>query len=381
MTQDRVASLDGLRGSAALVVLVHHSFLLAPVLARPYYFPAPSGEGVRAWLMIYSPLHLVWAGTEAVFLFFVISGVALTLATASPRFSWSSYFPSRMVRLYGPIVVAVIFAAITIFLVPRTGGVQGLWLAGRPEHYSLGAMAKDMVLLEGVSYTVSPLWSLQWEVLFSLLLAVFLAFIFARWMWVNIAVAILLSTAGLYLGLLPLIFLPMFVIGVALAKGWGKLETLSQRISGARGGILYWILLTVVGALLTCSYWLVLPIYSGSMVTILTRPLILIGVTIIVFVAVFWAPFAALFSGKFFQWAGRICFSLYLVHEPIVIAFGFRLNESLWAIPLAIVVSIIVAVGFYFAVERPVHRLSRRLRNAIAAREARDASDTTTAEV
>jgi peptidoglycan/LPS O-acetylase OafA/YrhL len=75
----RVTSLDGLRGLAAVVVLVHHALLAAPVFAAAYYGGSVADRvGGMAWAFIYTPLHLIWAGTEAVYLFFVLSGVVLT---------------------------------------------------------------------------------------------------------------------------------------------------------------------------------------------------------------------------------------------------------------------------------------------------------------
>jgi peptidoglycan/LPS O-acetylase OafA/YrhL len=64
----RLRSLDGLRGLAALIVVIHHSLLVVPGLAAPYF--GQSTQSSIQELLAYSPLHLLWAGTEAVFLFF-----------------------------------------------------------------------------------------------------------------------------------------------------------------------------------------------------------------------------------------------------------------------------------------------------------------------
>jgi peptidoglycan/LPS O-acetylase OafA/YrhL len=360
----RQHSLDGLRGVAALVVLLHHSLLLMPALAKPYYTGMAGDERIGSWLMLYTPLHLFWAGTEAVFLFFIISGVALTFAVRGPRFSWPAYFPSRMLRLYGPVVAAVLLAAVTMIIVPRTGQVDGQWLAAHARTYPLSAMVKDSVLLGGVTNTVSPLWSLQWEVLFSLLLPVALVIVAARLTWVSVAAAILLSTAGYLLALAPLKYLAMFLIGVALGKGWARFEAGAARISASRWGTIVWLAVAAAGVLLTCSYWLVLPIASGDTVVTATRPAILLGATLILLAVSFWRPLRALFSTIAFQWLGRISFSLYLVHEPIVVALGYLFHESRWAIPVAVVVSLVVAYLFYELVEKRLHRFARRVQTS-----------------
>src|SRR4051794_27043376 len=50
----RLPSLDGMRGLAALIVVVHHCALTLPSLARQYQ--GPDRSGASFWLT-YSPLH------------------------------------------------------------------------------------------------------------------------------------------------------------------------------------------------------------------------------------------------------------------------------------------------------------------------------------
>lgn len=78
----RVRALDGIRGLAAVVVVVHHTFLVSPLLANPYQNPYDVRPGTIAWWATYTPLHLFWDGTEAVFVFFVLSGFVLSLPLA-----------------------------------------------------------------------------------------------------------------------------------------------------------------------------------------------------------------------------------------------------------------------------------------------------------
>ncbi len=75
----RYRSLDGLRGVAALVVVVHHCLLTSIVLAATYRGGTTSGWGLSE-LLTRTPLHLLWDGTGMVLVFFVLSGFVLTLA-------------------------------------------------------------------------------------------------------------------------------------------------------------------------------------------------------------------------------------------------------------------------------------------------------------
>jgi hypothetical protein len=76
----RLPSLDGLRGVAALIVVVHHTLLTVPSLSVAYFLDGPAAvRGSKAWWLSWTPLHLIWAGGEAVIVFFVLSGFVLAL--------------------------------------------------------------------------------------------------------------------------------------------------------------------------------------------------------------------------------------------------------------------------------------------------------------
>lgn len=101
----RLPALDGLRGVAAVTVLVHHSLLVIPAVA--------SDRASAAWI-VRSPLHLFWAGNEAVYVFFILSGLVLTLpAVRRGRMRWKPYYPSRLLRLYIPVVASVVLAVVS----------------------------------------------------------------------------------------------------------------------------------------------------------------------------------------------------------------------------------------------------------------------------
>ncbi|HUB75554.1 MAG TPA: acyltransferase family protein, partial [Solirubrobacteraceae bacterium] len=113
--QGRLPALEGLRGLAALVVLVHHSLLATvPRFAGAYGIGPYPLRGTLEWWLTYSPLHVIWGGGEAVIVFFVLSGFVLSLPSARSGRALRavSYYPSRFVRLYLPVWGALIFAAL-----------------------------------------------------------------------------------------------------------------------------------------------------------------------------------------------------------------------------------------------------------------------------
>ena len=121
LARPRLTSLDGLRGLVALDVLIHRALL---TLASPYYAGTAS-LGRPAWFATCTPLHILWAGTEAVYLFFVLSGIGLTIPLLRiDNFSWAAYFPKLIVRLYIPVLAAVRLGALTVVAVPRVNALE-----------------------------------------------------------------------------------------------------------------------------------------------------------------------------------------------------------------------------------------------------------------
>jgi peptidoglycan/LPS O-acetylase OafA/YrhL len=361
----RNKELDSLRGLAALSVLGYHAFATNfPSIAAGIHL----GEvGPVAAFAVYSPLHLLWLGAESVWFFFVLSGFVLTRSAMRPGFSWPAYYPSRLVRLYLPVAVAVALAWLTYQIphLPRPGLDPML-----PTGYPLEGVLRDITLLGGTTTSLGVLWSLQWEIVFSLLLPVYVLLVRSRPLPAAI-IAVLGCLVGWSFSEGVLTYLPMFFIGGLLAQYWPTVQRRFAFLAGSGwrthilGGAL-----TMAGALGILSYFLlgrlVAPLYDPR---VLTLPLVLAGIIVVIVVAQMWPPLSRLLSTKPFVAAGMISFSLYLVHLPLVVLFAFVLPLGVWGTVLSVVVSLLVAVAFYFVVERPSHQLSRRIASRLRAEE------------
>ena len=363
----RLRSLDGLRGVAAVVVLVHHALLTVPSLAAAYYPSAgPAAGQPLLWLWTSSPLHLLWAGGEAVLLFFVLSGTVLTLpALRNPAFSWAAYYPRRLVRLYVPVLVAIALAMVTIELLPRDSGANlGPWMAARPDGYSLEGLLRDLLLIDGVSRVVSPLWSLQWEVMFSLLLPIFVGF--AMFVVRAPVAAAAMVTALVLLGSTfqePIYFyLGTFAIGSLLAAVGPHVEAAAERVNGSRRAGTFWTAFLVVAVLATTSHWFTSP-FGGGPASPAPGFLSVVGVTMLVLAAWFCPALRGPLEGPVAQWLGRVSFSLYLVHEPIIIGLRHQFDVlPVWlTVLMAVALSFLVAAAFTRWVEVPSHHLAKKV--------------------
>jgi peptidoglycan/LPS O-acetylase OafA/YrhL len=80
----RDRALDGLRGVAAFVVLLDHSLLTSSALAIAYS-AITHVSGWARWLTD-TPLHTLWDGPQAVYVFFLLSGFVV-MPRGAPRAS------------------------------------------------------------------------------------------------------------------------------------------------------------------------------------------------------------------------------------------------------------------------------------------------------
>jgi peptidoglycan/LPS O-acetylase OafA/YrhL len=373
-----VHALDGLRGLAALMVLAHHVLLASvPQLADPYAGLAQP-RGAVVWLLTYTPLHIVWGGPEAVVVFFVLSGFVLSLPVArGGRLRIGSYYPSRFLRLYLPVWGALaLAAALHLAVSHQTVPEASWWLNGHSQPLQAHAGLLDASLLPGAGdwgFT-TVLWSLRWEVLFSLLLPLLLLAPLRRYVW-SAAAALLCFVAllrgggslgagatqvGALLGLSGgeyLLELPPFVLGVLLAFRHEQIEHLAAALGERTARNIAAKLALGVGCVgaMTANWWL-----PGSEDP---AALVAAGACLALVGALCVGAFGGFLESAPMQWTGRRSYSLYLVHEPIVVALAFaaggRPSPVLFAL-VAIPLALAAAAAFFRCVEYPSHRLARR---------------------
>lgn len=356
----RLHSLDGLRGLAALIVLVHHAMLTFPALASPYLDEFATADGWTYWLA-YTPLHAFWEGQAAVYVFFVLSGLVLTLPVISRgrAFSWVAYYPQRLIRLYVPVWAGVALGVIWLVLVPRAAEMGSLWLEKRAVEPELWRVLRDVTLIAGPGGLVSPLWSLRWEIIFSILLPlfVFIGIKLARFRWVLLGLSIATIAVGGATGVEALLFLPMFMLGVVLATVLPEIVDGARRMPRSVA-----IVLTIAAPVLLVSPWLARPL-GIDVVSGVLEGVAAIGALFAVYAAIA-VPYVRRFlSTRVMQWFGLVSFSLYLVHEPVIItsAYFFGDGNLLLAAVVGIAVSIPLAWVFYRVVEVPSHMLARKV--------------------
>jgi len=370
LSSGRLVALDALRGVAAGIVLVHHVSMTAPGISAAYQSTVGVDTGSAGWWSTLTPLKFLVAGPEFVLVFFVLSGFVLVRSPLASRaagrgYDWVAYYPRRIIRLAIPVVVSVALAAAWILLVPRAGiDVGGSWLK-RQDNPDIGLPnllgEASVIGGSGRPDVNPPLWSLTWEMWFSLLLpiCVLLAVATRRLPALWAATFLAVSTTGYVTGIEPLMYLPAFGLGALLAANYGSLRVWAVRVAARRGGTAIWIGLTALGPALLVSHWLLRPQLSGIWGD-LTLALRVPGAVLVVAVVALWPPLQRPLSARPLVWLGRVSFSLYLVHFPVVVAFGTMFGPGRWWLGalVSVPLSLVLAQLMYLWVELPAQRLA-----------------------
>lgn len=362
----RLAALDGLRGLAAVVVVFHHALYTNPDFpGAPGAGHAPVGSAM--WWISYTPLKLATAGVESVIVFFVLSGLVVTLPVVRRRgFDWVAYFPRRVVRLMVPVAASVLLAAVWVAAIPQqTVQAAGTWLSNSSTpNFSWEYIVKAIDLLGGDGQINNPLWSLRWELTFSLLLPVFViaAIAVRKWWIAGLVAACALTWLGARAGSGELEYLPAFFVGAVIAVRLDAVRNVADRINVRWYRHPLWAALTAGSALLLIAPWLVGPdVGQIPELDSVLKGLVPLAAGGLVVSALGWKPLRALFESRLFRFLGAISFSLYLVHVPIIIFSTYLFAGQVWYVPLlfALPVALLVAVGFTWLIEKRSHGWSK----------------------
>ena len=398
MQSGKVQYLEGLRGLAAMqVALLHFVTGFMPYTAA------------HAW----PPLRILFDGHTAVYVFFLISGAVLTPSFARPG-AFAAKLLKRVVRLGIPVAAAAVIATALIAAMPeahlRAAALTGsAWLAmdssGAP---TLGHLAREIGLdslllgyreatlfaplaprLPPMEHSLdAPFWSLHMELYGSLLVLCLVALraYSVRLHWVaTVACAMCFGTHPMFL----------FVLGHLQGStppppaggGWGEgTMPISHRPPSRKGR-------GSVGALLLLSGWALSAFKDWHVVELLRVFLSQTELAYAPNLYQFQSQLAAmaLYFGVVccpLVWPslesapcrqlGRLSFSIYLLHFPILftlVCLAFTTLPSIVAaFVLFLAITLLAAIAFERLIDRPAIALSRRVtdqrRNALTSASA-----------
>lgn len=362
----RLGALDGLRGVAALVVVFHHISLIAAPLIEPV--PGRSVQILSLWWWLeYTPLKLLTGGREAVLVFFVLSGLVVALpALKHADFSWPGFLAGRFVRLYLPAWGAMLLAAGLVLLLPRSlDRVTSTDWIGTTNLQSIDItrFLNEMTLMVSGPKVDNVLWTLRWEATFSVLLPVFvlLAVVLRRWWLPTAGLAVGLGVLGAVIGSEPLSYLPVFFLGTLTGVHVRQIQAWGDRLR-ARPGAVRWAAVVVAGLLLLILSYLLQPVVPlDSVGNQGLQQLAALGALLLVFAAVAQTGWRRMLERRVPQFLGRISFSLYLVHVPVIVTIAYLIGDWNWLLllPLGVPAALLTGWLFHRVIEVPLHRLAR----------------------
>lgn len=363
----RLDHLDGLRGVAAVAVVIFHLMsALVPWLV------AEQQPGAH-WLA-YTPFAVLWNGTFAVSVFFVLSGFVVTNATLRKSDPIWIDVVIRYLRLAIPATASTLAAWSLLKLFPISATdlaalTGSRWLGWTYQETVPGpgaAIYNGMagIFLTGGSFFNNVLWTMRPELLGSILCFAACAFTSSR-----SRLAIAIGSAVIFIALRRYDYV-CFPLGIILREAWaaGRLPS-ALPISALLLGLLIGSQSGDAARQLGLD-WLPEPLNPEKKGGVL-YPL---GAMLVVYGCLRSGLLVTWLSGRSGRFLGAISFPLYLIHVPLIytVVAEASLRASRHALLLACLVAaslllmVAIAYGAERWLERPflglLGRLRRRLR-------------------
>lgn len=364
--------LDGLRGVAALLVLIYHifeGFSFAEVTNG-------AGSGIITTLN-----H----GHIAVDFFFILSGFVISYAYDDrwSRMSVGDFFKRRLIRLHPMVVMGALIGAVA-FIADGSRQWSGV---ETPIGWTMLALLFTMFMvpaLPGLPYEVrgngemfplnGPAWSLFFEYVGNILYAFFIRRLSTKMLTMltfalgiahicffagdisgygSVGVGWTIDGVNFCGGLLRMLF--PFTMGMLLARTF-----VPRRVRGA-----FWICTTMLVAIFSMPY--IAPVNGVSLNSIYEVACIVLLFPLIVWMGAC-GSCADSATKRINKFLGDISYPLYIVHYPIMYIFYrwliekryYTLDETWVVVSMVILSSILLAYTFLKLYDEPVRRYLTR---------------------
>lgn len=369
----KLAFIEGMRGIAACqVVLLHYCAAVLPVLARV----GGAGHFEYEQALARSPLFALIDGYSAVYLFFVMSGFVLAGSFLRTPRAFPLLAAKRLVRLFLPVVAAFVIGLLLLAALPqsRAAALQyagSSWLAALGHNPMTGvallrdgllnsmlvgyqgssifAGAADWLAPAPIAHAINaPTWTLHaefWGSMLVLVLALAYRSLPRPLFWCGCAaLAVVLGTSHYSLFLLGFFLYTqhpwlLAARGALATLGGALLFALGVAIcvakdSAALGAIDAGARALGVGSAQSDFHW-----QSQA------------GAALMFAGALLSEPLRRCFVSAPAQWLGKLSFSVYLLHFPILLTVGCLVFAALapTSYALAVLAALGAGVGLTFA--------------------------------
>ncbi len=349
----RIKELDSIRGLAALTVVFGHFCLMLPSLPNAIKF---------------SPLRFLWAGGEAVIVFYVLSGFVLSMALYHSKTNYWGYLIKRFVRIYIPYYfwIIVTFALFILFSPYEVVGLRD-WFYDRWQ----GSITKldiinHFVLLNNFfTENYNPvIWSLAQEMRISIVFPLlFLLFYKLNWKK-TMLFALSFSLISVFLNMLhigkaegfyngyadTLHFTSMFMVGMLLFKHQEKFIYSYRNMKKFNKGFVI-----ALGIILYLYSILIYGISRNDTTFLLKDWGVVMGVSICIIMAMSNLKVKAFLNKSVFVYLGEISYSIYLCHFPIMMVLFKLLYTKIpifFLLILCITMTLLFSIVSYHLIEK-----------------------------
>jgi peptidoglycan/LPS O-acetylase OafA/YrhL len=373
---NRYQELDSLRGIAALTVVFNHFINVVPSIYNANFSNGLSGYLLKVFT--FSPVHIIWAGHEAVILFFVLSGFVLSLPFLNNKQGpYKDFLIKRLFRIYIPYIVAISIAIILRVLISRNGIDElGRWFNfAWTDPITLGQVINHVFIFgDFKNYIFDPvIWSLVHELRISLIFPFVMYFIVKCNYKICLLVAGVFSVSAYYVkthilynngyieystsNVDSMHYLSMFIIGALVAK---HRDTIRRYFNNKLGNTLWF----GIGVFLYTYPWWIFINNERAHKYIVNDWVISFGASIFIVLALYSNLFSRILNYNIFKFFGKISYSLYLFHSIVLLSFINLFYGILpyWSIlVIALPSSILVSHLAYFFIEKPAMEYGRKL--------------------
>ncbi|MFD0750773.1 acyltransferase family protein [Mucilaginibacter calamicampi] len=358
----RFQQLDSLRGIAALCVFLSHYLLAFNIDAH------------SSWTLRFTPLGIITNGRAAVMFFFVLSGfvLALPFLNSNKPLKLLPFYLKRILRIYPAYLAAIAFALLLktylyqpVAMHSFSPWINEFWAWHMDSKYAIELI--KTCLLIGPNFNgdlIDPvIWSLVVEMKMSLIIP-FIIMLVNRCNWYLNLLFFLLVNVMIYNHTFG--YLGIFYLGILLAK---YRYQVIDKLNNIHFGIMLLIGLVSI-YLYNISLLSFIP-YGDKL-----HPFAFfwrdyttaVGGCIILIISLCNTPLVSVLNAKPFVFLGRISYSFYLLHLPIIITVCSLVGSALLYGQIAILILSIVLAFFlsylsYLFIEVPFQKLAKQLVN------------------
>lgn len=383
-SQERLPQLDAIRGVASLVVVVAHVWSTTSDA-----FKHAHHELATAFQSVPNALFYLLAKTEetgrsAVILFFVLSGFVLTVSLVAKPTTYPSFVIKRVFRIYPAFVVVILASYLLHVLIGVRHVPESLWAFGAVDSAdtSFSILLKTLLFwgttgthgLDGVDWTL--VHEMRISFLFPLLLILvsrYRTFALAALLALSLACteSLLLRNGNVITGfsedtlLVTLVdslyFVVFFAAGAWLALERNAVSETVDRLPASARVLLLAAALVAFAKTDPNSHSA-----AGCAVDYLRGA----GALVVIALALGHNRFSQILRHRGLAALGRLSYSLYLVHLPIIYVFDQLAFDvpKLVSAPTIVLVSLAAAYALSEGVEYPSIALGARLARRVSFR-------------